>query len=261
MGREALPVRGWGLALPEFREENVASNSAGWSESSEEFAARLRLAFTNLSLLTRALTHRSYLNENSDALEDNERLEFLGDAVLGFVVGAWVYHHCPEMREGDLTRSRSALVRNEQLAEFARRLDLGRAMRMGRGETTSGGRNRDNLLGSTFEAVIGAIYLDQGVTAVERFMEPLLDSAKERIIQRAEICDPKSRLQEWAQAEKLGTPQYITVSSSGPDHAKVFEIEVRIKGAAYGRGRGPSKQVAEQIAAQTTLESLGLSKY
>ncbi|HEY9151361.1 MAG TPA: ribonuclease III [Anaerolineales bacterium] len=237
----------------------MASNSDGASESTVEFARRLGLTIKNLSLLTRALTHRSYLNENSDALEDNERLEFLGDAVLGFVVGAWVYHHCPEMHEGDLTKVRSALVRNEQLAEFARHLDFGRAMRMGRGEAASGGRNRDNLLGSTFEAVIGSLYLDQGVPAVEKFMEPLLDSAQERIIQRAEIYDPKSRLQEWAQAEKLGTPQYVLVSSSGPDHAKVFEIEVRIKGAAHGRGKGPSKQIAEQIAAQTTLESLGLS--
>lgn len=238
----------------------MASNLDGKFESSAELAARLGLIFKNISLLTRALTHRSYLNENSDALEDNERLEFLGDAVLGFVVGAWVYHHCPEMPEGDLTKVRSALVRNEQLAEFARHLDLGRGMRMGRGESASGGRNRDNLLGSTFEAVIGALYLDQGIPAVEKFIEPLLHSANERIIQRAEIYDPKSRLQEWAQAEKLGAPQYVTISSSGPDHAKIFEIEVRIKGAAYGKGKGPSKQVAEQIAAQTTLESLGLSK-
>ncbi len=250
---------GAGLALPEFGEEIVVSNSDGKFESPADLAARLGLSFINLSLLTRAVTHRSYLNENSDALEDNERLEFLGDAVLGFVVGAWVYQHCPEMHEGDLTKVRSALVRNEQLAEFARRLDLGRAMRMGRGESASGGRNRDHLLGSTFEAVIGALYLDQGVSAVERFMEPLLEGVNERIIQCAEIYDPKSRLQEWAQAERLGTPQYVPVSSSGPDHAKIFEIEVRIKGTAYGRGRGPSKQVAEQIAAQTALESLGLS--
>jgi len=236
----------------------VSSNSDGSSESSVQLAVRLGLTFTNISLLTRAFIHRSYLNENSDALEDNERLEFLGDAVLGFLVGAWVYHHCPEMHEGDLTKVRSALVRNEQLAEFARHLDLGRAMRMGRGEAASGGRNRDNLLGSTFEAVVGALYLDQGVIAVEKFMEPLLDIVKERVIERSEIYDPKSRLQEWAQAEKLGTPQYITVSSTGPDHAKVFEIEVRVKGAVYGRGKGPSKQVAEQISAQTALESLGL---
>ncbi|HEX8991821.1 MAG TPA: ribonuclease III [Anaerolineales bacterium] len=225
-------------------------------ESPAQLADRLGLSFTNLSLLTRALTHRSFLNENSNAVEDNERLEFLGDAVLDFVVGAWVYHHCPEMAEGDLTRMRSALVRNEQLAEFARRLELGQAMRMGRGEASSGGRDRDGLLGSTFEALIGALYLDRGLAAVNSFMEPLLAGVRERVIMRAEIYDPKSRFQEWAQSEKLGTPKYVTVGATGPDHAKIFEVEVRIKDETYGRGAGPSKQIAAQVAAQTALESL-----
>ena len=225
-------------------------------ETPAQLSQRLDVPFANLSLLTRALTHRSYLNENSSAVEDNERLEFLGDAVLDFVVGAWVYHHCPEMAEGDLTRMRSALVRNEQLAEFARRLELGSAMRMGRGELASGGRDRDGLLGSTFEAVIGALYLDSGLEAVEKFMEPLLDGVRERVIMRAEIYDPKSRFQEWAQSEKLGTPKYVTIAATGPDHAKVFEVEVRIKDQTYGRGAGPSKQIAAQVAAQTALETL-----
>ncbi len=225
-------------------------------ETPAQLSQRLDVPFANLSLLTRALTHRSYLNENSSAVEDNERLEFLGDAVLDFVVGAWVYHHCPEMAEGDLTRMRSALVRNEQLAEFARKLELGSAMRMGRGESASGGRGRDGLLGSTFEAVIGALYLDSGLGAVEKFMEPLLDGVRERVIMRAEIYDPKSRFQEWAQSEKLGTPKYVTIAATGPDHAKVFEVEVRIKEQTYGRGAGPSKQIAAQVAAQTALETL-----
>ena len=160
-------------------------------ESPAQLAERLGLIFSNPALLTRALTHRSFLNENSNASEDNERLEFLGDAVLDFVVGAWVYHHCPEMAEGDLTRMRSALVRNEQLAEFARQLDLGQAMRMGRGEAASGGRERDNLLGSTFEALIGALYLDGGLPKVDAFMEPLLAGVRERVIMRAEIYDPE----------------------------------------------------------------------
>ncbi len=225
-------------------------------ESPAQLADRLGVSFGNLSLLTRALTHRSFLNENSNAVEDNERLEFLGDAVLDFVVGAWVYHHCPEMPEGDLTRMRSALVRNEQLADFARQLELGQAMRMGRGEAASGGRDRDGLLGSTFEALIGALYLDGGLPAVDKFMEPLLAGVRERVIMRAEIYDPKSRFQEWAQSEKLGTPRYVTVMASGPDHAKVFEVEVRIKDQIFGRGAGPSKQIAAQVAAQTALESL-----
>jgi ribonuclease-3 len=233
----------------------VNTNDLSQPESPADLAGRLGLSFTNLALLTRALTHRSYLNENPNALEDNERLEFLGDAVLDFVVGAWVYNHCPELPEGDLTRMRSALVRNEQLAEFARRLDLGRGMRMGRGEAASGGRERDGLLGSLFEAVIGALYLDQGLPSVQKFIEPFLESVRDRVVLRAEIYDPKSRLQEWAQSEKLGTPKYVTVSSTGPDHAKIYEVEVRIKDQVYGRGTGSSKHTAEQIAAQTALES------
>jgi ribonuclease-3 len=215
------------------------------------------LSFSNLALLTRALTHRSYVNENPDSLEDNERLEFLGDAVLDFVVGAWVYNRFPEMQEGELTKIRSAIVRNDQLAAFARRLKLGGALRLGRGEFASGGRQRDGLLGSLFEALIGAIYLDKGLSAVEKFVGPLLEESQASILE--EIHDPKSRLQEWAQSEKLGTPQYITIGSTGPDHAKVFEVEVRIQGQTYGRGQGSSKHVAARIAAQVALEALGLS--
>lgn len=226
-------------------------------ESAFDLSRRLGLPFSNLALLTRAFTHRSYVNENPDSLEDNERLEFLGDAVLDFVVGAWVYHRFPEMPEGDLTKIRSAIVRNDQLALFARRLNLGGALRLGRGEFASGGRQRDGLLGSLFEALIGALYLDAGLKAVETFVHPLLEESYEFILD--EIHDPKSRLQEWAQSEKLGTPQYITVGSTGPDHAKVFEVEVRIQGLTYGRGQGSSKQVAARIAAQAALESLGIS--
>ena len=228
-------------------------------EPPSEVARRLGVEFANLSLLSRALTHRSYINENMHAIEDNERLEFLGDAVLDFVVGAWVYNRCPEMAEGDLTRLRSALVRNEQLAEFARQFEVGRALRMGRGEASTGGRERDGVLGSGFEAVIGAIYLDSGLGTVERFMAPLLEGVRERVLSRAEIYDPKSRFQEWAQSAHLGTPRYVTVGSSGPDHARLFEIEVRIHDATYGKGSGPSKQIAAQAAAQAALEAVGSS--
>jgi ribonuclease III len=226
-------------------------------EPASELSRRLTLPFSNLSLLTRALTHRSYVNENPDSVDDNERLEFLGDAVLDFIVGAWVYNRFPELAEGDLTKIRSAIVRNDQLANFARRIDLGGAIRLGRGEATSGGSERDILLGSTFEALIGAIYLDAGLGAVEAFVNPMLNDSQEYIMD--EIQDPKSRLQEWAQAEKLGTPQYVTISTKGPDHAKEFEVEVRIQGTSYGRGHGTSKQVAARIAAQTALEALGIS--
>ena len=226
-------------------------------ESASDLSRRLGLSFSNLSMLTRALTHRSYVNENPKSPEDNERLEFLGDAVLDFIVGAWVYNRFPEMPEGDLTKMRSAIVRNDQLARFARSIRLGGALRLGRGELSTGGSQRDGLLGSAFEALVGAIYLDAGLEAVESFVHPLLEESQDFILE--EIHDPKSVLQEWAQAEKLGAPQYVTISSSGPDHAKVFEVEVRIQGITYGRGHGSSKHVAARIAAQTALESLGIS--
>jgi len=226
-------------------------------ESASDFNRRLNLPFSNLSLLTRALTHRSYVNENHDAQEDNERLEFLGDAVLDFIVGAWAYNRFPELPEGDLTKIRSAVVRNEQLANFSRRIELGNAIRLGRGEAASGGHDRDGLLGSAFEALIGALYLEAGLGAVEAFVNPILDDIQGYILD--EIQDPKSRLQEWAQAEKMGTPQYVTISAKGPDHAKEFEVEVRIQGTTYGRGYGTSKGVAARIAAQTALEALGIT--
>lgn len=226
-------------------------------ESASDLNRRLNLPFKNLSLLTRALTHRSYVNENPNSLEDNERLEFLGDAVLDFIVGAWAYNRFPEMPEGDLTKVRSAVVRNDQLANFSRRIGLGRALRLGRGEASSGGNDRDTLLGSAFEALIGALYLEAGLGAVEAFVNPILDDIQDYILD--EIQDPKSRLQEWAQAEKIGTPQYVTVAARGPDHAKEFEVEVRIQGTTYGRGHGTSKGVAARIAAQTALEALGIT--
>ncbi len=180
-------------------------------ESSKELSHRLGLNFSDSNLLERALTHRSYVSEHAQAVEDNERLEFLGDAVLDFIVGAWVYNRFPEMPEGDLTKMRSALVRNEQLAKFARKLDLGRALRLGHEESASGGHDRDNLLGSAFEAMIGALYLDAGLGAVDAFVNPILEEARESIL--SEIDDLKSRLQEWFGLDKFGldkieTPQH-----------------------------------------------------
>jgi len=228
------------------------------TETAADLAQRLHLEFTDIGLLTRALTHRSYANENQGALEDNERLEFLGDAVLDFVIGAWVYRRFPEMPEGDLTRMRSALVRTDTLASFARSLNLGDALRLGRGELASGGRKRDSLLCATFEALIGALYLEAGIPAVEAFIKPLLTDVREKVIGRVEIYDPKSSLQEWAQSQHLGIPRYQIVDSSGPDHAKIFYVEVQVSGKTYGQGKGSSKQVAAQMAAQAALEALDL---
>jgi len=233
------------------------SNSRQDVESAADLNRRLGLSFSNLSLLTRALTHRSYVNEHaSQAAEDNERLEFLGDAVLDFIVGAWVYHRFPEMPEGDLTKMRSALVRNEQLAKFSRKLDLGNALRLGHGESTSGGHKRDNLLGSAFEALIGALYLDAGLPAAEAFVHPILEEAREIILN--EIHDPKSLLQEWTQSQKLGSPRYRVINTVGPDHAVTFEVVVEVAGEIKGQGAGTSKSQAEHAAAQDAMNKLGL---
>lgn len=223
-------------------------------EPASELAGRLGMAFAQPYLLVSALTHRSYVNEHPYTLQDNERLEFLGDAVLDFIVGSWVYRHFPEMPEGDLTKLRSALVCNEQLAQFARRFDMGSAIRLGRGESTSGGRQREVILGSAFEAVVGAYYLEAGIHAVEQWMMPLLESVVESVLYQ--LQDPKSRFQERTQAEKLGTPYYRVIAASGPDHARMFEVEVVIGERVFGRGSGSSKQAAERAAAVDALEKL-----
>jgi ribonuclease-3 len=225
-------------------------------ESPAALVQRLDLPFTNLLLLTRALTHRSYINEHPEALEDNERLEFLGDAVLDFVSGAWLYNHFPEMAEGELTRMRSALVCTDQLAVFARALNLGAAMRLGHGEEQAGGRQRDVLLCATFEALIGALYLQTDIFTVQRFFHSMIDNVGEQFLLRFDQQDPKSRLQEWSQGHKLGIPQYVVLQASGPDHDRLFEVEVHINGKVYGHGTGHNKQTAARLAAQASLEMI-----
>ncbi len=260
MERESPPVRSsdWRPLSSGEVPLSFDENHTGETESPAELVRRLGLPFQNLHLLARALTHRSYVNEHPEILEDNERLEFLGDAVLDFMVGAWLYNRCPEMAEGDLTRMRSAIVRTEQLAEFARSLNLGAAMRLGRGELAAGGRERPLLLCATFEALVGALYLQGGIPVVEAFIFPMLEQVRDSLTTRADIFDAKSRLQEWAQAQRLGTPHYVTIETNGPDHARIFEVEVHVNGQACGRGSGPSKQIAAQAAARQAIESLGV---
>ncbi|MBN2499994.1 MAG: ribonuclease III [Anaerolineales bacterium] len=225
-------------------------------ESPQQFAKRLGLNFSNPLLLSRALTHRSYLNEHPEALEDNERMEFLGDAVLDFVVGAWLYNSFPEMSEGDMTRLRAALVKTEQLAEFADDIEMGLALRLGRGEQDSGGRTRPAMLCACFEALIGAMYLDSGIVTVEKFTALMLEEAADRILAGHHDRDPKSLLQEWAQSQGYSAPHYKIISENGPDHEKIFEVEVLINGEAYGRGIGRSKQAASKVAARLVLKEL-----
>jgi ribonuclease-3 len=218
---------------------------------------KLGFAFDDRSLLQRALTHRSYLNEHPEfPLEDNERLEFLGDAVLDFLIGEYLYHRFPEMAEGLLTNLRSALVRRETLARFAQRLELNRHLLMGHGEEQSGGRDRPATLCAAFEALVGAAYLDQGLDAVRQTIDPLVGPEVARTLEGNLYRDPKSLLQELAQGRKQHTPRYATVAESGPDHAKEFTVQVTIGGAPYGEGTGPSKQHAAQSAAQAALDKL-----
>lgn len=230
------------------------------SETPGQLAQRLNLPIgDDLRLLTRALTHRSYVNEHPDVPADNERLEFLGDAVLDFVVGAWVYNCYPEMAEGDLTRMRSALVRTETLAGFSRQLNLGPAMRLGRGELQAGGRDRDALLCATFEAIIGALYQCKGLEIVKAFAMPLFENAADDILAQITTLDPKSRLQEWTQSQALGIPRYNTLQTEGPDHAKIFVVEVQLNNKTIGRGHGASKHAAQEAAAQNALDTLDLT--
>jgi ribonuclease-3 len=224
--------------------------------SSEEFALNAGLQFVDGGLLQRALTHRSYVNEHPEILEDNERLEFLGDAVLDFLTGAWLYNRFPEMDEGQLTRLRSALVRTEQLATFADDIQMGQVMLLGRGEEATGGRKRQALLCGAFEALIGAIYLDSGLEKVMEFMEQRLEVAAETVLDDESLFDARSLLQIWAQANIGETPRYRTVSSHGPDHAREFIVQVSLQGKTVGEGRGRSKQEAAQYAASEALSQI-----
>lgn len=175
-----------------------------------------------------------------------------------FLVGAWLYNRFPEMAEGQLTRLRSALVRTEQLAEFSNQIGLGFAMRLGRGEADSGGRQRLALLCATFEAVVGALYLDAGIDAVGNFIEPLLETVADQILASGRIQDPKSKLQEWVQSKGNNAPTYRTISARGPDHDKVFEVDVLVNGRRCGHGIGHSKQAAAKAAAQDAITALGI---
>ncbi len=211
-------------------------------------------SFHHPSLLVRALTHRSYVNEHIGAGEDNERLEFLGDAVLDFVAGAFLYHRYPEMDEGGLTRLRASLVNTEQLARFAEAQQVGDHVRLGKGEEESGGRKRPTLLADAFEAVVGAYYLDSGLEEVRAFVEPLLAEAADQVLDTEREVDAKSQFQEWAQAALGQTPRYATLSVSGPDHNRVYMVEVLVGSEAFGTGTGPSKQAATQSAARAALD-------
>lgn len=214
--------------------------------------------FADPALLEQALTHRSYLNEYGGVggVADNERLEFLGDAVLDFLVGDMLFRRYPQMPEGDMTRLRAALVRTESLAELGADIQLGQALRMGRGEEASGGRTRITNVCAAFEALVGAMYLDGGISVVRDFISDRVDVMLEQVMAESRDKDARSLLQEWSQAEHNLTPAYRTISESGPDHRKEFVVAVLIGDKAVAHGTGKSKQAAAQSAAREALQLL-----
>lgn len=220
----------------------------------------LGVAFRDPLLLEQALTHRSYLNENPDfPLPSNERLEFLGDALLGFVVAEKLHSDLPHLWEGALTVLRAALVCNETLARIASSFHLGDHLYLGRGEELSGGRHRQSNLSSALEAVIGAIFIDQGFPVAKEFVLRLMNGMVVKIIEEESIeesiKDYKSKLQVLVQAEQQTTPVYRIVEEKGPAHDKLFTVEVVVGDAVLGRGSGKGKRAAEQNAAQAALEN------
>ncbi|MBO3462536.1 ribonuclease III [Aetokthonos hydrillicola Thurmond2011] len=217
------------------------------------------LVFQNEELLYRALTHRSYVHENPQAGEHNERLEFLGDALLNFLSGEYLYCRYPDKGEDELTRRRSALVDEKQLAKFAIAIGLDLRMRLGKGAIREGGFQNPNLLSSTFEAIVGAYYLDNNlnVEALRAAVEPLFNSVPESIVESRSHVDCKNRLQEWAQRNvTLTPPKYITIQAGGSSHAPEFAAKVFIDEKEYGEGKGRNKKEAEKAAAEDALAKL-----
>lgn len=227
-------------------------------EALAALGATLGYTVKDRQLLIDALTHRSYLNEaGKPGIPSNERLEFLGDAVLALVSADLVYHERPEDPEGTLTQLRVALVRTTTLADFARRLGIGQYLRLGRSEAMLGGRDRESVIAAAFEAVLGAIYLDGGISAARAFLDPLLREALGRAVAQHSIKDAKSRLQELAQGRLGVTPRYRLVGTEGPSHERLFVAEVDVGALIAGRGEGRSKQQAEQAAAEQALRDPG----
>ena len=223
-----------------------------------EFEASINISFNDKSLIKKAFTHRSYLNENKGLkLEHNERLEFLGDAVLELVVTDFLYKKFPQKNEGELTALRSALVKAETLAVAAETVGMNSYLLLSKGESKDVGRARLYILANTFESVVGAIYLDQGYDVVDKFIADQLFSQIDGIIENKSFIDSKSKFQEMAQ-EKTGiTPSYKLIKEVGPDHNKIFTVAVTIGDEEVTQGEGKSKQEAEQRAAQTALEIKG----
>jgi ribonuclease-3 len=221
------------------------------------FLNTLNIECKNPKYFEEAFTHRSYINERkSDLLAHNERIEFLGDAVLELIVTEYLFNTYPQRPEGELTSFRAAIVKTDSLASEAKKLGFGKYLRMSKGEEATGGKEKDYLLANTFEALLGAIYLDQGYEIAKEFINShLLYKVEEIVTDRLDI-DSKTKFQEIAQELFKFTPIYTVISEEGPDHDKVFTMAVMVGNKEYGRGKGSSKQRAEEMAATEGLKAI-----
>jgi len=217
----------------------------------------LKIKFQNRQLLKEALIHRSYLNEAKEkGLSSNERLEFLGDAVLSFVISEWLFKQFPNYPEGNLTNLRSNLVKTESLAKIAKKFNLGKFLFLSKGEKEEGGENNPVLLANAFEAVLGAIFLDRGVEVAKNFIRKHFKNLLKTLVSKGEFKDFKSLLQEKIQAETKITPFYRVIKETGPDHAKTFTVGVYLGEKLLAQGVGKSKQAAEEEAAEKAFKKI-----
>jgi len=248
------------VATPERPFTAAVEEPAPTDDPLASLEAALGHTFANRQLLLDALTHRSYAYEfAAPGVVSNERLEFLGDAVLALVSADQLYLQRPESQEGDLTQLRAALVRASTLADFARRIPLGPYLRLGRGEESTGGRDRETLIASAFEAVIGALYLDAGLEVTQAYLIPLLRAEASSAVSQRRVKDDKSLLQELAQGQLGVTPRYVVIHQEGPSHLRIFTVEALVGEVVIGRGQGHSKREAEQAAAHAALQDPGWS--
>lgn len=222
-----------------------------------DLASFLGITFIDLKLIENAFVHRSYLNESKRFTDSNERLEYLGDAVLELAATRFLYHEYPQFQEGMLTNLRASLVRTESLAEVAKTLGFSTYLLMSRGEESTGGRQNISILANTMEAFIGALYLDQGFEICDAMLKKHLFPLVHEVIQKASYKDNKSLMQEIAQARFKTTPRYELISEKGPDHDKIFTVAAYIGENKFGSGSGKSKQEAQEAAAKATLEMIG----
>jgi ribonuclease-3 len=228
-----------------------------YEEKLDELQEKIGVYFNDLGLLRKALTHKSYANENQNLnLKDNERLEFLGDSVLDIVISEYMFNRYPDYPEGELAKMRAVVVSAPILANKSRKLDLGKYLLLGKGEEMTGGRSRSSILADAFEGLVGSIYLDRDLKVARRFILDLMKSDIDSVEAGEHIKDYKTILQEKIQQASNSRPEYAVIEEEGPDHSKLFTVQVRYDAKPLGQGTGSSKKEAQQEAAKSALEKL-----